>query len=221
MRVSQKILIGLVLIIMVGLLAKRLGWFGKKETTAENNSQGETVTATGPIPLPPIMPDEPKPPRPVVTTPTNPGVPDAAAATTAVDMEWEQKVDAILTSEAENPAKAQQILELLPKLPEEGQIEAAQHVANLIPDENYASAAQLVTNALTPQAVLDVLIGDLLNRPNNLKLPLLLDVAKNPTHPWREESKVMLELYVEKDFGDDWVEWDKAVQTWLKENPDQ
>jgi hypothetical protein len=30
----------------------------------------------------------------------------------------------------------------------------------------------------------------------------------------------MLEMFVERDLGEDWAAWDQAVRTWLQENPD-
>ena len=39
-------------------------------------------------------------------------------------------------------------------------MEAAQHLSNLLPDEEYPALAQTLTNAHTPEAVLDVLMTD-------------------------------------------------------------
>ena len=63
-------------------------------------------------------------------------------------------------------------MELLPQLPEEGQEEAAEHLANLLPDDQYAAAGQMLTNLKTTEPVMDVLMSDLLNRPNTLKMGL-------------------------------------------------
>src|SRR6185503_9478614 len=97
--------------------------------------------------------------------------------------------------------KAKKILEMFPKLPEEGQEEAAEHLANLLPDDHYDAARQLLTNVKTSELVLDALMSDLLNRPNALKLPVLLEMARAPEHPRGEEAKEFLELYLEKDYG--------------------
>ena len=139
----------------------------------------------------------------------------------AADSEvWENKIDTILTADTDDLQKAKKILELLPQLPEEGQEEAAEHLANLLPDDQYAAARQLLTNVKTSEPVLDALMSDLLNRPNELKLPLLLEMARNAEHPKAEEAKEFLELYLEKDYGADWGQWEQAMKAWLKENPE-
>ncbi len=55
-------------------------------------------------------------------------------------------------------------------------------------DDHYDGAAGLLTNSATPSAVSTVLMNDLLNRNNTLKLPMLLDVARQDEHPLKESS---------------------------------
>ena len=109
---------------------------------------------------------------------------------------------------------------MFPRLPEDGQVEVAQHLSNLVEDEDYASLGQLLKNAKLPEPVLDVLMGDLLNRPNAVKLPLFLDLARDPAHAKAEEAKDLLELYLDEDYGTDWNKWQQKMREWLKENPD-
>jgi len=54
-----------------------------------------------------------------------------------------------------------------------------------------------------PETVLDVLMADALNRPNGVKLPLLLEVAQNPDNAKAGEAKDLLELYLDGDYGSD------------------
>ena len=77
-----------------------------------------------------------------------------------------------------------------------------------------------LTNASLPAAVLDILLGDVLNRPNSLKLPALLDVARTPQHPKAGEAKDFLELFLEEDYASDWDKWQAKMEEWLKANPD-
>ena len=65
-----------------------------------------------------------------------------------------------------------------------------------------------------------MLIVDVLNRPNTLKLPLLLELARDAQHPKAAEAKDLLELYLEEDYGSDWNKWQAKMEQWLKENPD-
>ena len=68
--------------------------------------------------------------------------------------------------------------------------------------------------------MLDFLLDDVLNRPNSLKLPALLAVARNAQHPKAAEAKDFLQLFLEEDYGSDWDKWQARMEQWLKDNPD-
>ena len=112
------------------------------------------------------------------------------------------------------------MLEMLPHLPEEGQVEVARHLANLLPDSEYPALAKYLADPKMPEAVLDVMLADALNRPNSLKLPLLLEIARQADHPKAGEAKELLELFLEEDHGKDWAQWQAKLDQWLKDNPD-
>lgn len=133
---------------------------------------------------------------------------------------WEEKLDAILQDEKTSDAdKAKEMIAMFPQLSPEAQEEIAHHISNLTPDENY-SLGQFLTNSALPEGVLDVFTEDVLNRPNSVKLPLLLDVAKDPQHPKAGEAKDILELFLEDNYGTDWSKWQDKMNQWLKDNPD-
>jgi hypothetical protein len=134
--------------------------------------------------------------------------------------DWEDKLEAILDSNDDDSTKVKQLLAMFPRLPEDGQTEVAQHLSNLVEDKDYAPLGKLLADAKLPETVLDVLVQDVLNRPNSLKLPSLLEVASNPQHPKAEEAKDLLELFLEEDYGTDWAKWQTKMQEWLKNNPD-
>ena len=133
---------------------------------------------------------------------------------------WEDKVDEILGSPGSETNKVQQLLELFPKVPAAGQTEVARHLSNLLPDQDYGLLRQHLVNPDLPAEVLDVLLGDALNRPNSLKLPALLDVARNDQHPKAAEARDFLQLFLEQDYGTDWDKWQAGLDQWLKDNPD-
>ena len=134
--------------------------------------------------------------------------------------DWEDKLETILGSENEERQKVKQLLELFPRISGEGQVEVAQHLSNLVEDSDYESLQKLLLDPKLPEDVLDVLIADILNRPNGVKLPTLLDVARTPNHAKAEEAKDLLELYLEEDYGADWAKWQSSMEQWLKDNPD-
>ena len=132
---------------------------------------------------------------------------------------WEDRVDVILTTEEPESEKAKKMLKMFPNLPEQGQVEVAQHLSNLVADADYASLSRYLTDPSLPQSVLDILFGDVLNRPNNLKLPTLLEVARDPDNPNASQAHDILEMFLEEDYGTDWNIWQVKVKQWLKDNP--
>ena len=131
---------------------------------------------------------------------------------------WAKEVDEILLSEAENKEKSAKLFALIPQLNGEAQVEVAGHLANLVSDKDYADTGRLLTNATMSTEVLKVLFQDVMNRGNELKLPLLLDIARTPNHPIQEQAKGILEVYLQEDHGTDWAAWQATLQKWLKEN---
>ena len=144
----------------------------------------------------------------------------ASSTTTNLIAGWEDKVDDLLGSTNSDSDKAKQMLEMFPQLPADGQEEVARHLSNLVADQDYGAMRAYLTNASLPAAVLEVLFGDVLNRPNDLKLPALLEVARTPEHPKATEAKDVLQLFLEEDYGNDWDKWQAKMEEWLKANPD-
>lgn len=233
MRIRPGIVIAIVVVFAVLIGGRQLGWFGGKARTDSGEGQtltegpGETVTPTAVAPS--VTPANGNPiSQPVTVNPPKAGNRGAIAAPggtpTAVPgkiEDWEQRVDDLLTAQGDETQKAKQLLQIFPNLPEDGQVEAAQHISNLLPDEEYALLAPILTNASTPEEVLDVLMTDVLNRPNPIKLGTLLEVARTPNHPKAEEARDVLEVYVDENYGEDWTAWQTAIQKWIKENPEE
>ena len=189
-----------------------------------------------PVKLPPDNPPSTEG-RPVVQPPPNstgattpqPGqIPGSAAtpgpavivATPGLITNWDDRVDQILAADTDDTNKVAQLFDIFPRLPEDGQVEVAEHLSNLVPDDNYARLGQLLQDPKLPEAVLDELMADALNRPNSVKLPVLLQVAQQSDNPKASEAKDLLELYLDEDYGTDWNQWQTKLQAWLKENPD-
>ena len=143
-----------------------------------------------------------------------------AAAPSALLTNWEDMLDQTLTADTPTDAKARQMLDMFPRLPADGQVEVAKHLCNLVSDQDYSRLAQFLADPHLPQDALDTLMADALNRPNSLKLPALLEVARTPEHPKAGEAKEVLGFLLEADYGDDWAKWQDKVQDWLKDNPD-
>lgn len=134
---------------------------------------------------------------------------------------WEDKISDILGADAENEEKIKQLFELYPKLTNEGKQEAVEHLSNLLADDDeYGPLAKILVDPKTPPGASEALMNDLINRENKLRIPLMLEVARNPEHPQAAEAKDMLMRILEDDYGDDWKVWEEKAKEWLKDNPD-
>ena len=226
---SPKILAGVGIVAGVVAVGLALGWWGIRNSepnvpapAAGPPLWGSPATNLAGVTEPahaPFIPPPPSRPWPAITS-NAPANPSAAAASANLLTNWEDQVNEILGSDEDDTNKVKQLLALFPRLPEDGQAEVAQHLSNLLPDENYAPLGKLLVDPKLPESVQDVLMADVLNRPNSLKLPLLLDVAQTPDHTQASEAKDILELYLDEDYGTDWNTWRQKLQEWLKDNPD-
>lgn len=209
-------------IVVLGVL---IGWLASKR------SAPAPLPIPGPAEVPTAMaPVEPAPRGFPVTNRIRPptkraaaNLPGAAATVASGNVltNWEDTIDEILGSQEEDSFKARQMLQIFPRLPTtDAQVEVAQHISNLTPDEEFTNLAQYATNSALPDDVLEVFLDDVLNRPNSVKLPTLLDIASNGQHPKAADAKELLELFLEEDYGTDWAKWRTKMQEWLQENPD-
>lgn len=224
MRLFLKILTAACILSGVVIVGFVLGWFGSKSSTPEAKVQPVQAVESTSEPATPVIPasrtNESVSHNPSRATNTNPALSSTATTTTTTNAEWEDQLEAILGSDGEDTQKVKQLFAMFPQLPEDGQVEIAQHLSNLVSDQDYAPLGKLLTDPKQPEGVLDVLIADLLNRPNGTKLPLLLELARNAQHPKAVEAKDLLELYLEEDYGQNWDTWQAKTQQWLKDNPD-
>lgn len=130
------------------------------------------------------------------------------------------RVGEVLVSSASSAAKAQTLLALFPQLPAAAQPAAAQHIVNLLPDTAYASFATQLTNANASAEVRAVIYADLLQRPNAIKLPWLLAMARSPGVSQAGEAAALLQATLREDHGANWNVWSERVGAWLQAHPD-
>jgi hypothetical protein len=219
---SVKILVAVGVVAAIVMVGVMLGWFVTKDNkTSPSPPPSLPTVQPGPIVGGSQKSGSVKPPVPNPAPATNKlSQAQVAHPVTNVITNWEEKLDAILGSEGDEADKAKQLLAIFSRLPEEGQVEVVQHLSNLVADQNYAPLGELLRDVSLPEDVLEQLMADILNRPNSLKLPVLLDVARNPQHPKAEDAKDLLELYLEEDYGQDWNKWQAKMEEWVKQNPD-
>lgn len=144
---------------------------------------------------------------------------EAASESEAMEP-WDGKIDQILAMDASEAEIGQKLLELYPAIPPAGQADLALEIAARTADADYSKLAAILTNSVTPADVVDVLVNDLLDRPDRLRLPLLLDLARSKDGAKAGEAKDLLEALVGQDYGEDWVLWSKKISEWLASHPE-
>ena len=217
----MKILKPVLLFIAIVLIGVGIGWLASRQPSklpaASTGNTGQKTADAGPAATP-------APLRLGVQSQNTNEVPnpEMVAETSEVSTNPDDMISDIIGGEAEVTNIVTKLAELYPKLSEAGKLEAVEHLTNLVPDEDYRPLAKILTNGTVSEAVASHILSDLIARPNNVKMPLMMAVARDPNNPGAKEAKENLELIIspEEDPGTDWNKWQKAVDDWMKENPD-
>lgn len=132
------------------------------------------------------------------------------------DEPWQLAINSILSADAEPVVLSQRLAVALPGMPLEGQLEAAQHMVNLLGDDEYAAAENIYFHNGHAEQVRRVIFEDFMNRPNTLKLPLLVRTLREYGHPLRREAIDNLQALLGRNEGEDANRWDFAVREALE-----
>ena len=165
-----------------------------------------------------VQPFTPKPavePQPAIAPPQP-----------VVMTEDDRKIDEALqlyqgNSDQDHANTAQALINLLPSLTKDGQVEASQHIANLLADENWGKINHIWRNPAFNPDVIEVFANDLMNREDKIKLPALLEAIRIPNHHAREDALSTMQVFLDEDFGDDVGKWEKAMKAYLKKIDDE
>jgi hypothetical protein len=129
------------------------------------------------------------------------------------ELPWEGRIRVVLTREKLTDAeKARALLDLLPSIAAEGAQTCAEEAVKRLPNSDYRFAQAAITNPGTYGLAEAVLFSDLMERPDDLRLPTLLTIARNSAHPYASPALDNLELLLGKNCGSDWARWDAAVR---------
>ena len=179
----------------------------------------ETPLSQIPVPITPeatatvepvALPEPPKPTAPVTPMPT-------AGAPLGTLPAWELKIDEALRSNSDHSTIAKVLLQAVPSMPPEGQHSAAQHIANLMSDTDYLEVLPYVQNPKIGQGFQEVIVAESLNRPKEVKLPVLLAAARTPNHPMKDTALSVLTVLLDQNHGTDFTLWEAAVKAALKQ----
>jgi hypothetical protein len=206
----------LVLALVIGGL---IGWWASRNPTETQQPIVEAPEAVVEQPTISEKPEQP-PVDTIAVDPETPMPPDEEPKLGEVNEEnWQDHLSEILGAEnVESDEKADKLATMIPKLSEPAQVELVGHLANLVSDEEYnKKTAGILISPHTPASVSDVLLTDLMNRHDGLRLPLVLEIAKVEDHPLKDQAREMLEMSLSEEFGTDWDKWKKAIDDSLRE----
>ncbi len=114
---------------------------------------------------------------------------------------WELQLKETIARAGEGTPAAKAILSLLAYLPEEALETATEQAMERLSNSDWRSAAQpILANAQTHGRVLSVLFADLMERPKEISLPVLSQLANNAVHPLATFALDNLKLLIGDDF---------------------
>ena len=132
---------------------------------------------------------------------------------------WEDRLEKIISAEGDDQAIVRQLLSGLQRLPGEAQQEFIAHALNLCEDENYIVVEAVYFSPGATKEVCEEIFNDALNRPDEIKLPLLAKTMGQSVHPMFGEAREILEMYLDIETGSlPPAGWEAAVQQYLAED---
>ena len=204
----------LVLFIVVFAALGAVVWFGLRSKPApDGKAAGVATEATNDSPAPEATSQTPRAFRHRDRSKSD------ATASDPMDV-WDKQIDAILESKATDAEIADQLLELYPRVPAEGQADLILEIATRIASENYSKLSNIMTNAASSEEVVETLLTDLIDRPDKIRLPLLLDLARIQENPKSGDAHDLLEVLLGEDYGNNWDQWSKKISEWLASHPE-
>jgi hypothetical protein len=134
---------------------------------------------------------------------------------------WDKHLANILAGPGDTSSAARALIAALPGLPEEAQQEYIAHALNLCGDGDFPKLEKTFLSQATPASVVEAIFNESLNRPLEIKLPLLARTLSIPSHPMFQESREILELHLELEpSANPPACWDKAVTDHLSRTAD-
>ena len=123
----------------------------------------------------------------------------AAAAEQAVAA-WETLVDELVDAKGSpDKERKERVKEAFDKLDAKDQMDAIQRSLNLLPDEQFTSLFGILYDKTENPELLDAIFSDALNRPEEIKVPMMKDFVFDKTHPMFFESARILDVTGELD----------------------
>lgn len=89
------------------------------------------------------------------------------------------------------------------QVPEDRKDECIHRALNLIPDENIMLLAGVLMDRTQSDEIVDAVFSDILNRDEDVKLPVMRQVIKDPKHPCWEDAAWIVDVTQDAEPGGD------------------
>jgi hypothetical protein len=134
---------------------------------------------------------------------------------------WEKELIALSTRlDVSDQVKIGQLLAKISSLPPDGKVLAMEYATKLIPDEQYVQYRPMLFGLVSSPELRETVLLDALTRGESVRMPTLVEMLRQPSHPSQDEVREILVAYLDADYGKDVNGWDAAVKKFLAENPD-
>jgi hypothetical protein len=120
----------------------------------------------------------------------------AALAEDAAVAAWDALVENFAATSDRSVTKEDRakVNEALKRLPRERRRASAQSLLNLVSDGNFGVMRDVLFDPAQPTEVVDAVFNDLLNRPEEVKTPLLKEIAQDAAHANCAEARRILDV---------------------------
>ena len=109
--------------------------------------------------------------------------------------DWERAVDlAIAQTNAPVELRARQVKEAFDKLADDAKEENIRRLLNLTPDDQFGLVSEILFDKTCSENVLDAIFSDALNRPEEIKVPIMKRLVQDKKHPMFFESARILDI---------------------------
>ncbi len=113
---------------------------------------------------------------------------------------WDALIDqAAEEQEAPTADQAQRVKEAFDRLEEHDKMEAIHTALNLLPDEQFLLLHGILFNKQEDPDILDDIFSDMLNRPEEIKVPVMKVLMADKSHPMFVEAARILDVTGELD----------------------
>jgi hypothetical protein len=138
----------------------------------------------------------------------------------AGELPWEATLRQVMNTPGLTDSQVgKRLLDLLPTLPVQARATATEEAITRISNADYSQVIPTLTNPQTHSLTHAVLLTDLMARPDSIRLPVLLQIARTPQHPLAEPARDNLDGLMGQNYGTDWNRWDTAIRAALAKNP--